>query len=100
VLCFGAGGATTAIVLHFVRKRDRADRPRRVTAVNRSEGRLDHRETRQVRVEDGWQYFLHGWTQVIAEVLKVRIDEVMFQPLAAVAGAVCQPALAASLGGV
>lgn len=61
---------------------------------------LAQRETRHVRVEDGWLYFLHGWTQVIAEVLKVRIDEAMLQRLAAVAGAVCQPALAASLGGV
>jgi hypothetical protein len=24
-------------------------------------------------VEDGWVYFLHGWTQVIAEVLHVEI---------------------------
>ena len=26
-----------------------------------------------VRVEDGWVYFLHGWTQVIAEVFQVEI---------------------------
>jgi shikimate 5-dehydrogenase len=26
-----------------------------------------------VQVEDGWIYFLHGWTQVIAEVFDVRI---------------------------
>jgi oxalate decarboxylase/phosphoglucose isomerase-like protein (cupin superfamily)/shikimate 5-dehydrogenase len=181
-LCFGAGGSTTAIALHLARKLDRADRPRRVTVVNRSTGRLDslrqmvaglhtdiefeyhcnvlpefndelmgqlppgsvvinatgmgkdlpgspitdaglfpiggvawelnyrgelqflhqalaQRETRQVRVEDGWLYFLHGWTQVIAEVLKVRIDEPLFRRLAMVAGAICQPALPASLGG-
>jgi hypothetical protein len=55
---------------------------------------LAQRETRRVRVEDGWLYFLHGWTQVIAEVLKVRIDEPMLQRLAAVAEAICQPALA------
>ena len=54
---------------------------------------LAQRETRQVRVEDGWLYFLHGWTQGIAEVLKVRIGEPLFQRLAAVAGTVCQPAL-------
>jgi shikimate 5-dehydrogenase len=182
VLCFGAGGSTTAIALHLARKRDRADRPRRVTVVNRSAGRLEslqrmiaglrtdiefeyhrnvlpefndelmgqlppgsvaingtgmgkdlpgspitdrglfpmggvawelnyrgelrflhqalaQREGRRVRVEDGWLYFLHGWTQVIAEVLKVRIDEGMFQRLAVAAGAICQPALAATLGG-
>jgi hypothetical protein len=26
-----------------------------------------------VRLEDGWVYFLHGWTQVIAEVFDVVI---------------------------
>ena len=26
-----------------------------------------------VRVEDGWVYFLHGWTQVIAEVFDLEI---------------------------
>jgi shikimate 5-dehydrogenase len=170
VLSFGAGGSTTAIVLHLAQKQDRADRPRRVIVVNRSAGRLDYlrkmvaglgtdiefeyhcnvapefndelmgqlppaslvinatgmgkdlpgspitdgglfpmggvawelnyrgelqflhqalaqRETRQVRVEDGWPYFLHGWTQVIAEVLKVQIDQAMLQRLATVAGA-------------
>jgi shikimate 5-dehydrogenase len=173
---------TTAIALHLAQKRDRADRPRRVTVVNRSAGRLDclrkmvagldtdieseyhcnilpevndelmgklppdsvainatemgkdlpgspvtdqglfpiggvawelnyrgelrflhqalaQREARQVRVEDGWLYFLHGWTQVIAEVLKVPIDEAMLQRLAVVAGALCQPALPAAMGG-
>lgn len=29
--------------------------------------------TRSVRVEDGWIYFVHGWTQVIAEVFDVAI---------------------------
>jgi hypothetical protein len=47
-----------------------------------------------VGVEDGWLYFLHGWTQAIAEVLKVRIDGPLFQRLAAIAGAIRQPALA------
>lgn len=28
---------------------------------------------RQLRIEDGWTYFLHGWTQVIAEVFDVAI---------------------------
>jgi shikimate 5-dehydrogenase len=26
---------------------------------------------RQLRVEDGWRYFIHGWTQVIAEVFDI-----------------------------
>lgn len=29
--------------------------------------------TRRLHVEDGWLYFLHGWTQVIAEVFHIRI---------------------------
>ena len=28
---------------------------------------------RALQIEDGWTYFLHGWTQVIAEVFHVRI---------------------------
>lgn len=28
---------------------------------------------RQLQVEDGWTYFLHGWTQVIAEVFHITI---------------------------
>ena len=60
---------------------------------------LAQRETRQLRVEGIWLYFLHGWTQVIAEVLKVRIDRPLFQRLVVVAGALCQPVLPASLGG-
>jgi shikimate 5-dehydrogenase len=60
---------------------------------------LAQRESRQVHVADGWLYFLHGWTSVIAEVLKVRIDEAMFQRLGAVAEAVCKPERPASAGG-
>jgi len=29
---------------------------------------------RQLQVEDGWSYFLHGWTQVIAEVFHINIS--------------------------
>jgi len=29
---------------------------------------------RHLHVEDGWVYFIHGWTQVIAEVFDVRIE--------------------------
>jgi len=28
---------------------------------------------RQLQVEDGWTYFIHGWTQVIAEVFDIEI---------------------------
>ena len=27
----------------------------------------------QLQVEDGWIYFIHGWTQVIAEVFHLEI---------------------------
>jgi shikimate 5-dehydrogenase len=39
---------------------------------------LDQAKAQQVeknlRIEDGWIYFLHGWTQVIAEVLDIPIE--------------------------
>ena len=31
------------------------------------------KQTRQLHVEDGWLYFIHGWTRVIAEVFDVEI---------------------------
>lgn len=31
------------------------------------------RASRGLRVEDGWTYFLHGWTRVIAEVFQIEI---------------------------
>jgi shikimate dehydrogenase len=36
---------------------------------------MAQKEARHLRVEDGWLYFLHGWTQVIAEVLHISIAE-------------------------
>jgi shikimate dehydrogenase len=53
-------------------------------------------ETRGVKVEDGWLYFLHGWTQVIAQVLHINIDGDLFEQLAHVAGQVSTPALQAA----
>ncbi len=32
-----------------------------------------HQRDRRLHVEDGWVYFLHGWTQVIAEVFQIGI---------------------------
>ena len=29
---------------------------------------------RRLHVEDGWIYFIHGWTQVVAEVFHIRIE--------------------------
>ena len=31
------------------------------------------RQARDLQIEDGWTYFLHGWTQVIAEVFHIQI---------------------------
>ena len=48
---------------------------------------LAQRESRRVRVEDGWLYFLYGWTQVIAQVLHTPIEGERFDRLARIAEA-------------
>lgn len=168
VLIFGAGGSAAATLLHLMMKTDPADRPRRLTMVNRSPGRLDsirallaarptdiqvetvcnanpqvndelmaglpdhsvvinatgmgkdtpgspvtgaglfprrgiawefnyrgeldflHQakaqvQARELRVEDGWLYFVHGWTQVVAEVLHIELTPDVFATLEHVA---------------
>lgn len=30
-------------------------------------------QERHLQIEDGWTYFIHGWTQVIAEVFHIDI---------------------------
>ncbi len=42
-------------------------------------------ESRHVQVEDGWLYFLHGWTQVIAQVLHLEMKDDRFNRLATLA---------------
>jgi len=42
-------------------------------------------ENRSVTVEDGWLYFLYGWTQHIAEVLHIDMDQETFNGLAELA---------------
>lgn len=42
----------------------------------------------QLTVEDGWLYFLHGWTQVIAQVLRLAVDPPRFAALARLAESV------------
>ena len=164
VLSFGAGGSAIATLLHLINKKDKGDRPRRFTFVNRSQGRLDHAkemvgsletdieieyiqnsdpavndkimekfppysiiinatgmgkdtpgspitwdgrfpmnaiawefnyrgeldfmhqalaqvESRKVVVEDGWIYFVHGWTQVVAQVLHFDLTPELFDRL-------------------
>jgi shikimate dehydrogenase len=176
VLCLGAGGSTTAIILHLAQKLDPRDRPRRMIIVNRSPARIEHlktmasalgtdiefeyhlnarpeyndalmaklpsssvvinatgmgkdlpgspitdqglfpmdgivwelnyrgeleflhqalsqHESRRLTVEDGWLYFLHGWTQVISQVFQTPIEGAEFDKLAQIAGAICTPTL-------
>ncbi len=171
VLSFGAGGSAIATLLHLINKKDKGDRPRRFTFVNRSQGRLDHAkemvssletdieieyfqnsdpavndrimekfpphsiiinatgmgkdtpgspitwegkfpmnsiawefnyrgeldfmhqslaqvESRKVFVEDGWLYFVHGWTQVISQVLHFELTPALFDELNKVASTV------------
>jgi shikimate 5-dehydrogenase len=38
-------------------------------------------ETNELHVEDGWVYFIHGWTQVIAEVFHLEIVPNLFQEI-------------------
>jgi shikimate 5-dehydrogenase len=37
---------------------------------------------RNLTVEDGWVYFLHGWSQVISEVFHLSLDRTLFEKLA------------------
>ncbi len=48
--------------------------------------------TRGVRVEDGWLYFIHGWTRVIAEVFHIDIPTrgTAFDTLCEIAARVAQ----------
>jgi shikimate 5-dehydrogenase len=38
-------------------------------------------ENRQVVVEDGWLYFVHGWTQVVSQVLHFDLTPELFEKL-------------------
>ena len=40
---------------------------------------------RGVKVKDGWMYFIHGWTQVISQVLHLEITEKLFNRLTNIA---------------
>ncbi len=168
VLIFGAGGSAAATLLHLMMKKDAADRPGKVTLVNRSRRRLElvremaekqgcsipleticsqdplqndatmaalpdysvvinatgmgkdtpgspvtdsglfprhgiawefnyrgeldflhqaeaQAKARDVKVEDGWLYFVYGWTQVVAQVLHFELTPKLFQRLEAAA---------------
>jgi shikimate dehydrogenase len=38
---------------------------------------------RRLRIHDGWDYFLYGWSEVIAEVFALVVDESCFETLSA-----------------
>jgi len=42
---------------------------------------LRQKERRNLHVQDGWVYFLHGWAQVIAQVLHVELTDELFVQL-------------------
>lgn len=45
---------------------------------------------RKVRVEDGWLYFLYGWTEVISQVYHTPIKGELFERLAEIAGRIAR----------
>jgi shikimate dehydrogenase len=44
-------------------------------------------DTRNLRVEDGWVYFVHGWSQVVGQVLGIEIPPDLFARLEETAAA-------------
>ena len=46
---------------------------------------LAQQSARGLRVHDGWRYFVHGWSQVIADVFDVPMPPQLVDELAALA---------------
>ncbi len=46
---------------------------------------LAQKEAKQLVVEDGWTYFIHGWTQVISEVFHISIEGELLAELSRIA---------------
>lgn len=42
-------------------------------------------QSRRLHVEDGWIYFIHGWTQVISEVFQIEIKGELLEKLSEIA---------------
>lgn len=42
---------------------------------------LEQKDTKSLHVEDGWIYFIHGWTQVVAEVFDLDITGERFEEI-------------------
>lgn len=49
---------------------------------------LAQKDSRNLKVEDGWLYFIHGWTQVIAQVLHFDLNPELLQKLKTTADAI------------
>jgi shikimate dehydrogenase len=49
---------------------------------------LAQEQSRKLKVEDGWLYFVHGWTQVVAQVLHIDLTPQVFDRLEAAAATV------------
>lgn len=52
---------------------------------------LEHKKDKNLYIEDGWIYFIHGWTQVIAEVFHFNIDDNIFAKLEQIANDIKKP---------
>ncbi len=50
---------------------------------------LEQKEARNLYVEDGWIYFLHGWTQVIAEVFHLDLTPELFAQIDKKSAEIC-----------
>ena len=46
---------------------------------------LAQKDAKQLVIEDGWVYFIHGWTQVISEVFHVPIEGELLTKLSDIA---------------
>lgn len=46
---------------------------------------LRQKEKQNLYVEDGWRYFIYGWTQVISEVFHIKIDKIKLEELSEIA---------------
>lgn len=44
-----------------------------------------HQDARSLHVVDGWRYFIHGWSQVVADVFEIALTAEVVEQLAAAA---------------
>jgi len=46
------------------------------------------KNSRGLKVEDGWIYFIHGWTQVIFQALHIEMTPEIFERLKKIANSI------------